>query len=86
MDNDLIHNPGHYTHGDIECIDAIYASMSAPAFSGFLKGNCMKYLWRYEHKGMVEDLRKHRVYSWWLLLHEQGRFAMRKEIADEKGQ
>jgi hypothetical protein len=33
--------------------------MSSVAFKGFLKGNCMKYLWRYDYKGkQVEDLQK----------------------------
>ena len=33
--------------------------MSSVAFKGYLKGNCMKYLWRYDYKGkQVEDLKK----------------------------
>jgi hypothetical protein len=29
------------------------------AFKGYLKGNCMKYLWRYDYKGkQVQDLQK----------------------------
>ena len=56
---DLVNNPDHYNTGNIECIDAIEESMSSVAFKGYLKGNCMKYLWRYEHKGkQVEDLEK----------------------------
>jgi hypothetical protein len=43
-------NPDHYKSGSIECIDAIQESMSSDAFKGYLKGNCMKYLWRYETK------------------------------------
>ena len=41
-------NPSHYKRGDVECIDAIKASMSAEAFKGYLKGNNIKYMWRYE--------------------------------------
>lgn len=55
-------NPAHYTTGDIECIDAIRASMSAEAFRGHLKGCCIKYLWRYEDKGGAESLKKCRWY------------------------
>ena len=54
-------NPEHYKQGDIECIAAIRASMSAEAFKGYLKGNNIKYIWRYENKkesNPLEDLRK----------------------------
>lgn len=55
-------NPSHYTSGHIECIEALEASMSIEAFKGFLKGNIMKYVWRYEKKKGVEDLRKAQWY------------------------
>ena len=43
----------------IECIEAIEESMSSVAYKGYLKGNAMKYLWRYDYKGkQVEDLQK----------------------------
>lgn len=60
MDN--VNHPEHYNAGSVECIDAIEASMDADAFMGFLKGNVIKYLWRYEHKGGLEDLRKAEFY------------------------
>jgi hypothetical protein len=56
-------NPSHYTSGTIECIEAIEASMSADEFQGFLKGNCMKYLWRYRQKGGLQDLLKSEWYQ-----------------------
>jgi len=59
--NDAI-NPAHYQSGDIECIDAIKASMLTDEFLGYLKGNLQKYVWRYRQKGGVEDLRKARWY------------------------
>ncbi len=55
---DLVNHPSHYTKGDIECIDAIKASMDEKEFIGYLKGNALKYLWRYEDKGGVQDLFK----------------------------
>jgi len=56
---DVVNNPDHYNTGNIECIDAIEQSMSSVAFKGYLKGNCMKYLWRYDYKGkQVQDLQK----------------------------
>ena len=59
QDDDPVNHPSHYTRGGIECIDAIKASMSPEEFKGFLKGNAMKYIWRYDAKGKpVEDLDK----------------------------
>tara|TARA_R110000851_G_scaffold224189_4_gene377059 strand:+ start:754 stop:990 length:237 start_codon:yes stop_codon:yes gene_type:complete len=57
-------NPSHYKQGDVECIDAIKASMTLAQFQGYLKGNIMKYLWRYEHKSNegLEDLNKAQWY------------------------
>ena len=58
-EEDMVGAPYHYNTGNIECIDAIEESMSSVAFKGYLKGNCMKYLWRYDYKGkQVEDLQK----------------------------
>lgn len=51
-------NPNHYKQGGLESIDAIKAFMSEEAFKGFLKGNCQKYLFRYEQKNGIEDLKK----------------------------
>jgi hypothetical protein len=56
---DMVGAPYHYNTGNIECIEAIEESMSSVAYKGYLKGNAMKYLWRYDYKGkQVEDLRK----------------------------
>jgi len=61
--SDNVNSPAHYTFGDIECIDAIKASMDHKDFCGFLKGNVLKYMWRYEMKNNpVEDLQKARWY------------------------
>ena len=56
---DVVNKPQHYNTGNIECIEAIQESMSAEAYKGYLKGNCLKYLWRYDYKGKPsEDLEK----------------------------
>ena len=58
-EEDMVGAPKHYNTGNIECIEAIEESMSSVAYKGYLKGNCMKYLWRYDYKGkQVEDLQK----------------------------
>jgi hypothetical protein len=62
-EQDAVAKPYHYNTGNIECIEAIEESMSEFAFKGYLKGNCMKYLWRYDYKGKpVEDLQKAQWY------------------------
>lgn len=56
---DVVNHPEHYNTGKVECIEAIGESMTPEAFKGYLKGNCLKYLWRYERKGRpLEDLQK----------------------------
>lgn len=54
---DIVNKPAHYD-GNIECIEAIKSSMSNVAFKGYLKGNIMKYVWRYDRKNGKEDLLK----------------------------
>lgn len=49
--SDQINHPNHYTFGDIECIDAIRASLGFDGFLNYCQGNAIKYLWRWEHKG-----------------------------------
>tara|TARA_R100000664_G_scaffold31771_1_gene45759 strand:+ start:427 stop:645 length:219 start_codon:yes stop_codon:yes gene_type:complete len=58
----MVNSPPHYNSGNIECIDAIQESMSSEAFKGYLKGNIQKYIWRYENKKGVEDLKKAQWY------------------------
>jgi hypothetical protein len=60
---DLVNSPAHYKTGDVECIEAIEASLTKDAFRGYLKGNIEKYVWRYETKGNPkQDLEKAQWY------------------------
>jgi hypothetical protein len=60
---DVVNSPAHYNSGGIEAIEGIEASMAPEAYAGYLKGNIMKYLWRYEKKAKpIEDLKKARWY------------------------
>lgn len=65
--SDNVNHPSHYTSGNIECIDAIRASMTPKGFIDYCKGNVIKYVFRWEHKGGVEDLRKAQVYLGWAI-------------------
>ena len=49
--------------GKRECLDAIRASMTDDEYKGYLKGNIIKYLWRYEWKNGLEDLKKAQFYQ-----------------------
>lgn len=60
---DPVNSPSHYNSGGIEAIEAIEASLSGDGYRGYLKGNVMKYMWRYEKKAKpIEDLKKARWY------------------------
>lgn len=54
---DPIEHPPHYTAGEIECIDAIAAALG-PGFATYCRGTVLKYIWRLEHKGGLEDAKK----------------------------
>jgi hypothetical protein len=56
--DDAVDHPNHYNDGSIECIDAIQAALTEEEFIGFCKGNAMKYIWREQLKGGMEDLQK----------------------------
>ena len=58
---DIVNNPAHY-QGEVECIDAIKSSMSKQQYIGYLKGNIIKYIWRFERKNGLEDLQKSEWY------------------------
>jgi hypothetical protein len=62
MSFDVVNKPKHYNQGSVECIEAIEASMTKEQFVGYLKGNIQKYLWRFEHKNGIEDLKKAEFY------------------------
>ena len=52
-------NPTHYKQGKVECIDAIEsATENLKGTDAYLVGNIIKYIWRFEQKNGIEDLRK----------------------------
>ena len=54
-------NPSHYKTDTIECIDAIEAMLDHDEFVGYLRGNSLKYRWRFKYKNGIEDLKKARL-------------------------
>ena len=60
---DMVNHPSHYTQGCIECIDCIKsATVGKAGIEAFCVGNAIKYLWRYEEKNGIEDVKKARWY------------------------
>jgi len=64
---DPVSKPSHYNQYGIEAIDAIRASLGPVGFQAYCKGNVIKYLWRYEYKNGLEDLKKAQVYLNWMV-------------------
>lgn len=62
QDVDVVNHPPHYTQSGIECIDAIKAALGEEQYEGYLRGACIKYLWRYKMKSGVESLKKSEWY------------------------
>ena len=60
---DMVNHPSHYTQGRIECIDALKAAtVSKTGIEAVCTANAIKYLWRYEEKNGIEDVKKARWY------------------------
>ena len=60
---DMVNHPKHYTQGNIECIDALKAAtVGKRGIEAVCVANVIKYLWRYEEKNGIEDVRKAKFY------------------------
>lgn len=60
---DTVQRPAHYNQSGIECIDAIAAAVKGKSgIEAACVANVIKYLWRYELKNGVEDVRKAQWY------------------------
>ena len=60
---DMVNHPKHYTQGGIECIDALKAAtVGKRGIEAVCVANVIKYLWRYEEKNGIEDVRKAKWY------------------------
>jgi len=58
---DPVNHPEHYTSGNIECLDAIKSALGEN-YQFYVQGNLIKYIWRFNHKNGVEDLKKAQFY------------------------
>lgn len=62
-DVDVVNHPSHYTKGNIECIDAIdSATTGKSGIEAVCVANIIKYLYRYEEKNGLEDVKKAKWY------------------------
>lgn len=60
---DNVNHPSHYTQGKVECIDALEsATIGKSGIEAVCVANIIKYLWRYEEKNGVEDVKKAQFY------------------------
>lgn len=62
---EVIDKPDRY--GGDTCMNAIAAMLSPEELRGFIKGTAMRYLWREQHKGGDQDLKKIQWYLNWYL-------------------
>ena len=66
--SDPVHRPDHYMlENGLEVIDVIRAAQTPEQHLGYLQGNVLKYLLRWQHKGGIEDLYKGQQYLAWAI-------------------
>ena len=62
VENDAV-NPNHYKSQEVECIEAIKCAVSGKkGIEAVCVANVIKYLWRYEMKNELEDVKKAQWY------------------------
>ena len=66
---DPVNHPEHYTSGNIECLDAIKSALG-DNYKYYVQGNLIKYIWRFNRKNGLEDLKKARFYLDDLIKHD----------------
>lgn len=62
MTNDVQVGGNHYTSKSVQPWVAMESWMSEEAFKGYIWGNVIKYIARWEDKGGAEDLKKAKHY------------------------
>lgn len=64
---DSVNSPKYYYKGGLECIQVIKAQLTPEQYKGYLYGNVLKYMWRWQDKNGLEDLKKAEHYLHWLI-------------------
>jgi hypothetical protein len=64
-------SPIHYKNQKIQPIQYLNVSMPEQQFIGFLRGNVIKYVSRYDKKNGLDDLKKAKVYLDWLIQYTE---------------
>lgn len=59
---DNVNHPNHYKVGGIETFDFIKAKLTKQQLEGYLMGNIIKYMSRYQYKNGIEDIKKAQRY------------------------
>ena len=73
-------NPSYYRRGGVECIEAIAAAtVGKTGIEAYCVGSAYKYLFRYEEKGGLEDVRK----AAWFIAHLAAVLEEREEPEDQ---
>lgn len=85
MSKDNVNQPDHYTQGGVECIDAITAAtLNKTGIEAVCVANAIKYLWRYELKNGLEDVKKA---QWYLnrLVAEMDKPVLEEPVVGKQG-
>lgn len=70
---DVVNRPNHYAPNGVDSFMHMKDQMGKEAFDGFLQGNAIKYIQRYQFKGKpVEDLTKAAFYLFHLAFEAAG--------------
>lgn len=71
---DNVNHPSHYNNGSVECIDAMEAAtVNKSGAEAVCTSNIIKYLWRYEAKNGLEDVKKAQWYINRLIAELEGK-------------
>ena len=85
-ENQNVDHPAHYNQAGIECIDALKAAtINKPPFEAVCVANAIKYLWRYEDKNGLEDVRKAEWYINRLIKELEDKSMKYKLVGTENG-
>ena len=72
-DKDMVNHPDHYTRTEREVIDTMRGAMTKEEFTGYLKGNILKYTLRMGLKDSVsQEAGKIKAYTDYLEMHLNG--------------